>query len=254
MSSDMFPFATHPEYHAAYDIEQFASRFASLGAMSKKYNQTLTFHPCQYNQLTSLSDDVVQKAIVDINFHATVMDMMGLPDQSIIIIHGGSKQGGKEAALERFRRNFKRLSPNAQRRLCLENCEMAYAVEDLLHLSDELDIPIVVDFHHHALNPGTSGTSIEALATRAFAVWKRRGMLPIVHVSQSRDGVQEDDAITVRRAHSEYITRLPRELLVISQTERVLVDLECKAKELALIRLRRYYEAEKGTDIIKIKS
>jgi UV DNA damage endonuclease len=93
MSSDMFPFSSHPDYSSYYNFEQFAERLRVLGELAKSYNQRITFHPGQYNQLTSVHENVVVKSIVEIDIHARILDMMGIGDDGVIVIHGGSKTG-----------------------------------------------------------------------------------------------------------------------------------------------------------------
>ena len=240
MSSDMFPFSSHPDYSSYYNFEQFAERLHQLGNLAKSYEQRITFHPGQFNQLTSVNEHVVVKSIVEIDIHSRILDMMGLDHHSVIVIHGGSKQGGKDAALERFRKNFTRLSPSAQRRLVLENCEMAYTIDDLLPVSKELGVPIVVDYHHYNLHK--TDACLTALTEEVLTVWKSRGITPLFHISESRCGVLPTDSITIRRAHSDYIENLPEPLLKLLENERIDVDVEAKMKELAVFKLVLKYE------------
>jgi UV DNA damage endonuclease len=158
---------------------------------------------------------------------------------SVIVIHGGSKQDGKENALGRFKKSFKRLSKSAQRRLVLENCEMVYSIEDLLHISEELLIPVVIDYHHHNINPGSG--NLGELTRRVLSVWKKRGITPLFHLSESRDGIKETDSLTARRAHSDYIKRLPDALLEVLKDTRIHLDIEAKQKEQSVIRLYKMY-------------
>lgn len=239
MSSEMFPFATHPDFYKNYDIEIFREQLIELGNLAREYKQTITFHPGQYNQLTSLRESVIEKSIIDIDFHAKILDMMSVDQDGVIVIHGGGKAGGKNAALDRFRESFKRLSPSSQRRLVLENCEMAYAIEDLLPISEELNIPIVIDYHHHNINPGTE--NLEQLTEKVLRVWKRRDITPLFHLSESRTGVLITDTITARRAHSNYIEILPEALLKILEIQRINLDIEAKMKEQAVLKLFKVY-------------
>lgn len=243
MSSEMFPFASHPDFYETYDFSRFQKKLHNLGLLAKHYRQTLTFHPGQYNQLTSHRECVVDKSIIDIDIHAKILDMMGCGKDSVIVIHGGSKNGGKTEALDRFRKNFPRLSQSSRDRLVLENCEMAYAIEDLLPVSQEFGIPIVIDYHHHNINPGSIKTQDELLAiTRdVLQVWNRRGITPLFHLSESRCGVKVTDSITTRRAHSDYVQVLPDALLKTLDISRINLDIEAKMKEQAVLQLFRTY-------------
>jgi UV DNA damage endonuclease len=240
MSSDMFPFSSHPDYSSYYNFEQFAERLRALGDLAKRYGQRITFHPGQFNQLTSVHENVVVKSIIEIDIHARILDMMGIGDDGVIVIHGGSKQGGKDAALDRFRTNFRRLSESSQRRLVLENCEMAYTIDDLLPVSSELGVPVVVDYHHYNLHK--TDACLVKLTQQVLTVWKIRGITPLFHISESRCGVLPTDSITARRAHSDYIENLPEPLLKLLENERIDVDVEAKMKELAVFQLVEKYK------------
>jgi UV DNA damage endonuclease len=240
MSSDMFPFSSHPDYSSYYNFEQFREKLAKLGESAKKYNQRITFHPGQYNQLTSIHEHVVVKSIIEIDIHAKIMDMMGCDHQSVIVIHGGSTKGGKHEALQRFKNNFARLSKSSKMRLVLENCELSYTIDDLLPVSQELDIPIVIDYHHYNLHK--TDECLHELTQKVLVIWKKRNIIPLFHISESRCGVLPTDSITVRRAHSDYIENLPEPLIQLLKTERIDVDVEAKMKELAVFKLIEKYQ------------
>ena len=243
MSSEMFPFASHPDYYLIYDLEQFRSRLQEIGEIAKYYNQTLTFHPGQYNQLTSHRESVVEQSVIDIDLHAKILDMMNCGMDSVIVIHGGSKNGGKEVALQRLKENFYKLSTSSRSRLVLENCEMAYSIEDLLEISKLLKIPVVIDYHHHNINPGTIKTEEELIniTNRVLDIWKSREITPLFHLSESKRGVKISDSITSRRAHSDYITNLPLALIRTLERSKINLDIEAKMKEQAVLKLYSKY-------------
>lgn len=239
----MFPFASHPDYHAVYDLEQFRQRLEEIGEIARYYNQTITFHPGQYNQLTSCRESVVEKTVIDIDLHAKILDMMKCNQNSVIIIHGGSKNGGKQVALERFKENFHKLSESSKSRLVLENCEMAYTIQDLLDISETLNIPVVIDHHHHNINPGTikDEDALINITEKVLEIWKRRNITPLFHLSESRRGVKISDSITARRAHSDYVENLPSALIKTLEKTKINLDIEAKMKEQAVLRLQSKY-------------
>ena len=242
MSSDMFPFGSHPDYYQNYNLEQFRETLIEIGDLAKSLNQVLTFHPGQFTQISSHREEVIQKSIVEIDFHAKIMDIMGLGPQSIIIIHGGSKNGGKDAALSRFKTNFYRLSESSQKRLVIENCEMCYSIEDLLPVSLELNTPIVLDYHHYNINKGTGKFTLMELSILVVNTWKNKNLIPLFHISESKPGITENDSITARRAHSDYIQNFPDELLKLIESEHILLDIEAKMKEQAVFQLFDKYK------------
>lgn len=242
MSSEMFPFATHADYHETYDMEQFRPILQKIGLLAKRYGQTLTFHPSQFNQLTSQRDSVVNNTIRDLEFHAKILDMAMCDQHSVIVIHGGSKTDGIDNSLSRFKKNFNRLDQSTQSRLVLENCELAYSIEELLPMCTEMRIPIIVDTHHHNLNPGTGKKQLSELIQDVLKIWDSRNIIPLFHVSQSRCDVKESDSITKRRAHSDYVNVLPKEILEVTVTRKLNLDVEAKMKEQAVLRLFQIYK------------
>jgi UV DNA damage endonuclease len=232
MSSEMFPFATYPGY--SYLLDFVDDKLKEIGNYAKENNMRLTMHPSQFNVLSSPDEKVIINSITDLNHHCDILDRMGLDQNSVIIIHGGGVYNNKKQALERLQSNIMRLPKNTRQRLVLENCEMVYTVEDLLPISELLQVPIVMDYHHDSINPSTQ--SIQHYYDRVFHIWNSRNIKPKVHVSNSIPGINDSDSKTLRRKHSDYIQFLHAPLLQI--TFPIDVMLECKTKEEALLLLR----------------
>lgn len=239
MSSEMFPFATHPDYEKIYDLAQFEETLTKLGKLAKVYNQRLTFHPGQHCVLASKSDNVIKNAVIDVNFHAKILDMMGINKDGVIVLHGGSKQDGIIESLKRLKESYRLLSKSAKQRLTLENCETMFAVEDLIPISEELKIPIILDFHHHNINPGT--IDLTSLIKSVLNVWHSRNITPLFHLSESKPGVKVTDNIMLRRAHSDYVQAFPIELLETVKHHRIDLDIEAKQKDKAVLKLYEIY-------------
>ena len=181
------------------------------------------------------NENVVKNTILDLQHHADILDKMELDKDSVMIIHGGGVYGNKEKALARLEKNISILPQNVRDRLVLENCEMSYCVEDLLPISEKLQIPIVLDYHHDSIYQ--SSQPIEHYHERVFAVWKNREIKPKVHVSNSVPGICETDTKTARRKHSDYVYFFHKGLLEI--TFSIDVMLECKMKEQSILQLRK---------------
>ena len=233
LSSEMFPFASHAEHNYSLD---FADKLLKeIGEYARENGIRLTMHPGQYTLLSSPDEKIILNATRDLVHHCDILDRMGMGPDSVMIIHGGGVYGNKKAALERLEQNILKLPENVRNRLVLENCEMSYCVEDLLSISEKLQVPIVLDFHHDSIYP--SAQPIQFYFDRVFAVWQIRGIKPKVHVSNSVPGVKETDSKTMRRKHSDYISFLHDSLLTI--TFPIDVMLECKMKEQAIFKLLR---------------
>ncbi|KAL1936323.1 hypothetical protein VTP01DRAFT_457 [Rhizomucor pusillus] len=242
ISSELFPFASHDT--VGYSLEYAKDELKQVGELAAKYNHRLTTHPGQYNQLGSPNPTVVARTIKDLTYHASMLDYMGLPPDSIMIIHMGGVYGDKEAAMLRFEENYKKLPEQIKRRLVLENDELGYSVSDLLPICQKLGIPLVLDWHHYSINPGT----IEYLPDIIPAInetWTRKGLKPKQHYSESRPGAF---SAMERRAHSDRVVNLP------PVTDDVDLMIEAKDKEQAVFQLYKLYDLHPVDDEVWVEA
>ena len=241
LSSEMFPFASHPEY--GYKLAPFVSKeLAEAGKVAAELGHRLTTHPGQYTQLGSPRKPVIDNAIRDLDYHAELLSLLKLPPQqdrdAVMILHLGGVFGDKTATLERFRENYKRLPQGVKNRLVLENDDVSWSVHELLPLCEELNIPMVLDFHHHniifdaeQIREGTK--DIVDIFPRILATWKRKNITPKMHYSEPTPA-----AITgrQRRKHNPRVATLPpcppdMDLMI-----------EAKDKEQAVFELMRTFK------------
>ena len=120
-----------------------------IGKLSKKYNQRLTFHPGQFNIVGAKEERIFESTLTELKHHADIFDLMGLDNNSVIVIHGGGVYGDKQKTMERWCNNYNRLPENVKKRLVLENCERHFSIQDCLDISDKINIPVVFDTHHY---------------------------------------------------------------------------------------------------------
>src|SRR3569833_2551630 len=171
----------------------------------------------QFTQLGSPREEVVAASIRDLEYHDEMLGLLRLPPQqdrdAVMILHMGGVFGDKAATLDRFRSIYNRLSPSIQARLVLENDDVSWSVHDLLPICEELNIPLVLDYHHHNIvfdashvREGTLALSAADLARRIRATWTRKGITQKMHYSEPCSG-----AITPRdrRKHSQRVATLP---------------------------------------------
>ena len=268
LSSEIFPHISNPDIFKinAKDedskrgkIEMWegrpldAARYQSLdwcqdllekvGTFAKSNGIRLTFHPGQFNVLGTTNKDTLTKTRIELEIHARILDMMGMGNDSIMVIHGGGiymtpeqRKKGPEGRIEakygsypvppvestrgvisRWVDNFLQMPENVQRRLVLENCEKSYSLEDCLRVSDLLyaragrKIPIVYDTHHYAcytqLHPDETQTPVRDLIQRVLDSWISRGVKPKFHISEQGSGKCGH--------HSDYVEIITPELLEI---------------------------------------
>jgi len=234
LSSDIFPWSSEYNLKDLPDYEDICYWLCEAGMFAEERGHRITTHPGPFNVLGSPRPSVVDKAIKELETHSEVFDLMGLPDTPFakINIHVGGTYGGDFAnTAVRWCENYMRLSPNCQNRMTLENDDKA-SMWSTRHLYDYIykavRVPIVFDYHHHRFCTGGQ-TEGEALHMAA-STWN--GVKPVVHLSESRRDEQGDDKIKPQ-AHSDYIYN-PVDNYGINYD----MMLECKKKELGLVRYR----------------
>lgn len=241
LSSEMFPFASHDVY--GYKLAPFASEaLAEAGKVAAELGHRLTTHPGQFTQLGSPRNEVITASVRDLEYHCELLDLLKLPPQqdrdAVMILHMGGVFGDKTATIERFKENYRLLSEPIKKRLVLENDDVCYTVHDLLPVCEELDIPLVLDYHHHNIlfdaDQIREGTlDIMNLYDRIKATWTRKGITQKMHYSE-----QTPSAITARqrRKHNPRVATLPP----CAQDMDLMI--EAKDKEQAVFELMRTFK------------
>jgi len=226
----LFPRYTHPEVGYTLDDlpagEEIRTILAEVNQLGSRLPIRLSFHPDQFVSISSPRDDVVRKSMAELEYQGLLAEMIGA---EVINIHAGGREGGKEEALRRLAATFAGLSERVRARLTLENDDITYTVKDLLPLCEKLGIPLVYDVHHHRCNP--DGLSVEDATRHASATWPRFGREPWVHVSSPRNGWGSGTP----RPHADYID--PGDFPDSWRDREITIDVEAKAKELAVLRL-----------------
>lgn len=236
MSSDMFPWMSEYKIKDLPDIQEISQLCYKIGDFAKKNNIRLSFHPSHFNVIASLNQNVINKSIIELNQHAEIMDLMGLPENfnSPINIHVNTVQGGKQAAAKRFCQNFKLLNQNCQKRLTVENDDFKnqFTPQELfVFIYIKIKIPICFDYFHYRLNPFRNQTEYTALKL-CFGTWGE--YKPLFHYSSSKQ--QETGDISIKsNAHSDYILEKINFYDLSFD-----LDLEAKAKDWAVQKYRGY--------------
>jgi UV DNA damage endonuclease len=230
LSSALIPWGDGIDLTQLKDYKEIKSELKKAGDFAKFHNIRITTHPGPFNVLVSPNESVVEKTIADLELHGKIFDMMGLSKTPYnkINIHCNGVYGDKMAAMDRFIKNFKKLSKSVQKRLTIENDDKAsmYSVRDLMYIHNAIGVPIVFDYHHHQF---CTGDLTEEQALKLAATTWPEGITPVVHYSESK-ALHENNKKEKPQAHSNYINALP-------DTYGVDVDImvEAKAKELAIL-------------------
>ena len=228
--SPLFPRMTHPE--AGYSLNDLPegnvirSTLETCRIFAAEQRVRLSFHPDQFVVLSSPHPAVVANSIRELEYQTQLAEAVGA---DVINIHAGGVYGDKSGALERFRAVFADLPEPVRSRLTIENDDVSYTPEDLLPLCERLAIPLVYDVHHHRCN--ADNLTIEEATERAGATWKESGREQYCHISSPKSGWGGSSP----KPHADYID--PDDLPACWLGRSMTVDVEAKAKELAVIRL-----------------
>ncbi|MFH0879015.1 MAG: UV DNA damage repair endonuclease UvsE [Lentisphaerota bacterium] len=229
VNSQILPLTTHPK--AGYVVEdlpasgELTALFKACGSFARKHHLRLSFHPDQFVLLNSPRLEVVRSSVRELEYQARLAEWIGA---DVINIHGGGGYGDKKSALNRLRKNLDLLSPQVRKRLTLENDDRVYTLSDLLPVCREESIPLVYDLHHHRCLP--DGRSVEKATQLALTTWNRE---PLFHLSSPLAGWRGGNP----RPHHDFIdpADFPKEWKTLDVT----IEVEAKAKEVAVLRLLR---------------
>lgn len=258
ISSDFAPYLTHPDLPQFHNqLKECEAELAALGKRAREMNLRLSFHPSQYIVLNSPSPKITETSLRDFAAQADMLDLMGCGPEAVVVTHVGGVYGDPEGALKRFAEHHALLSEPARRRLVLENDDVSWGVVDVLKLHEATGIRCIFDHQHHTcINP--DGRSHEAACCAILQTWPEE-QRPKIHFSSPRQEariIERRDKLTGKRVkheapallsqHADYVdqeTFIPfvREVRKLCGRE-FDVMVEAKAKDLAVLRLRKALE------------
>jgi len=143
-------------------------------------------HPGQYTILNTPDNRVLSNSIRELQYHADVLDALGLDASAKIQIHVGGAYGNKDGSIRRFIERYYGLSEAIRRILVIENDDRSYTIADCLRIHRETGVPIRLDVFHHELN--FSGVSIRDALADVAKTWQVYDGIPMVDYSGRRIG------------------------------------------------------------------
>lgn len=226
ISSKLIPLATKDDVSFDY-IYKYKKYYNKIGKKIRDSKMRVDFHPDQYCILNSVKEDVVYNSIKILEYHYKLLDAFGINDK-VLIIHVGSSTFGKDNSIKRFINSYNKLPLYLKKCIAIENDDKVFNVSDVITISNNTGIPIVLDYHHHVCNK--SNIDINAI----FDSWGDR--VPKVHFSSPRG--KKDF-----RSHNDYINGNDFICFIefLKKYDRdVDIMLEAKCKDDSLFRLVRY--------------
>ena len=162
--------------------DHLAKIFAPVGEAARKNDVKISFHPGQFCVLSSETPDIVERSILEFEYHCDMARWMGFGkswhDGCKINVHISGRQGP-----EGIIKVLPRLSPEARNLITIENSEMGWGLDDSLKL--EKNVALVLDIHHHWIRDEEYIQPIDDRVKRVIESW--RGIRPTLHYSYCRD-------------------------------------------------------------------
>jgi UV DNA damage endonuclease len=251
MSSDLAPYATHPDmpqFHSM--VQESATELQALGRKARELDIRLSFHPSQFVVLNSPDPELVRKSVWDLLSQAEMLDLMELGPEAVMVIHVGGTYGDVASSRARWVETWKTLPEPVQRRLVLEHDDLRFSAADTLWIHEHTGVRLIFDHQHFwCLNPERA--DLAETVRKFMATWPENQQ-PKIHFSSPRTELREKvvvDKATKKKSvrlvppvstgHADYCN--PFEFATFMRMVADLdfdVMLEAKAKDLALLRLR----------------
>ncbi|MGH4052771.1 MAG: UV DNA damage repair endonuclease UvsE [Clostridium sp.] len=228
ISSDIVPLGSHSINDIKWN-EYFKNELNEIGEYIKKSSMRVSMHPGQYTVLNAQKEEIVTRAIKDLEYHCLFLDSLGVDSSNKIILHIGGGYGDKNAAMSRFIDNFKRLSNSVKSRLVIENDDKIFNIQDVLFVSMKINIPVIFDNLHHLCNHEID-ISIKEIMEKVAKTWKEKDGNIKVHYSQQ-------NSVKQIGAHSRTIV-VKKFLEYYNQVKEFKLDimLEVKDKDISAIK------------------
>lgn len=189
LSSNIIPLATKEDVIFDY-IKPYQEYYKRMASLITKYNLRVDFHPSEYCVLNSVKEEVVKASIEILKYHYTLLENLKIKNK-VLILHVGSNAFGKKNSLARFIHNFQKLPKEIQECIVLENDDKVFTVEDVLYLSETLNVPVCLDYHHYLCNKSKLDYK------RIIKSWS---MKPKMHFSSPKSKLKKEF-----RSHHDYI-------------------------------------------------
>lgn len=239
ISSDIIPFGSH-EINTFDWQNKFKDKLSSIGEYADSHKMRLSMHPGQFTVLNSPSQDIVNRAIKDLEYHTKFLDSLNLDSSNKIILHVGGVYDSKEDSITRFINTYNQLSQNIKNRLIIENDDKNYSIDDVLYISSQTSIPVVFDNLHNECFCNNNYTLKEIL-DRVSKTWQEKDGVPKTHYSQQ-------DVNKKIGSHSKSIKIEPfLSYLSIAKPYNIDIMLEVKDKDFSAIKINNILKDESSS-------
>ena len=185
LTSKLIPLATKEDVIFDY-ILKYKKQYQKIGEKINNNKMRVDVHPDQFCVLNSTKKEVLENTFQILEYHYKILEVLGI-ENKIIILHIGSSVLGKENSIKRFINNFYKLPKYIQKCIAVENDDKIYNIEDCLKLCHQLNIPFVLDYHHHLCN--NDGQNIDDYLKDIFDTWN---FTPKIHFSSPKNKTKKE--------------------------------------------------------------
>ena len=232
ISSCLLPLVTDATLRIFYDdlpdMRCIETALSEVGAAAKDYGVSISSHPDQFNVLTSYSQDVINRSIIELNHQAYVLDLMHLPQNysAPMCLHLNLSPDFKRETLsdyiDRFAVSLASCSQSVRNRLVLENEDKGFWNCKNLYESFGKFIPLVFDNLHNDANQ--SPWTAQECFDKFHKTWG--SYTPVMHWSEG--------TLEKPRSHAEFASHVPE---VVSMNKDCIWELELKGKDKAILQI-----------------
>ena len=250
LSPALAPYVAHPALAQFHDqIGECAAELAATGALARQDDLRLSVHPGAHVLLGAPDPELAQRAARSLSAQAALLDGMALGLEAVVVVHVGGAYDDRAASMERFVARVLALPESTRRRLVLENDDRCYTVSDTHAIHRRTGLRLVYDWLHDQCNPSPDLAPGDALHL-ALGTWPA-DQTPKVHFSSPSTNLtvtpKRPAPGTQRRVRAPRLSRHAdlidpfafAAFLRAARGERDFdVMLECRARDIALLRLR----------------
>ena len=248
ISSSLFPLVSDETLEISLqdlpNIEEIKQELRQVGIVGKTLGISMGSHPDMFNVLASCNRDAVRRTIRELNLQASVLDMIGLPQDhtapmNIHVNYSPKDNETLEDVAERFYSNLMKCDSGVYNRLTIENEDKCFFnIDNCITFSEYLfnkynhNLPVCADNLHHKCNP-SEVSDFAWQAERCAYTWVNQGegehnfIAPVFHWSEGKPEKP--------RSHADYIAfgNFPPHI-AIEPDKPAIYEIEIKRKDYAI--------------------
>lgn len=196
LSPKLFPLANYPELEYFRYIDELKAELIELGSFIKENDFRVDIHLENTIIINSMSDKVLNDAILNIKYQNVLLNSMGLDEKYKVIVNVGGAYINKDEATKRFYETLNGLEEPIKKRLVLKNDDNTISPNKLLSMCEEFKIPFFLNLDEKNMNNEIIRKSVkswESLDMRAlFGLKSNSGILNLEKLDFDADVILQN--------------------------------------------------------------